>query len=309
MEDIEIAVGRRRGKAWTRVGYGLHRTGGPAPGGPPWGEADLLAWQQVLPPSACFGHLTGASVHGLWLPPVPRGLPVLVSMSREEERPRREGLRVCRHPAPVPSTTVRGLRVATVPEVLLGCARDLGLLDLVVLLDSALHLGLCTREDVEAAATRRRRGAPALRRALPFADARAESPWESVLRVFHVLCDVDVEPQKQVFDERGVFVARGDLALVGTRVLHEYDGEVHRDRRTHRRDLARDRALVNAGWVRRGYTAADLLSRALVVLREIDAEIGRPHDPRRLDRWQEWLGWSTLSSAGRRRVASRLGAT
>lgn len=41
----------------------------------------------------------------------------------------------------------------------------------------------------------RRRGAPALRAAMQYADGRAESPWESLLRLLHQLCDVSVEPQ------------------------------------------------------------------------------------------------------------------
>ncbi|MGE5719954.1 MAG: hypothetical protein ACM3XQ_08770, partial [Nocardioidaceae bacterium] len=107
------------------------------------------------------------------------------------------------------------MRVSPLPEVLLACARDLGLLDLVVLTDPAVRSGRCSPEDVAEVAAPRRRGGPALRAALPFADARSESPWESVLRMFHVLCDVPVEPQFEVYDERGVFVARGDLWLRG----------------------------------------------------------------------------------------------
>jgi hypothetical protein len=191
--------------------------------------------------------------------------------------------------------------------VLLACARDLGLLDLVVLLDSALRRGRWVQQDFEQVARPRRRGAPALRESLAHADARAESPWESLLRLFHVLCGVPVEPQREVYDERGVFVARGDLWLRGTTTLHEYDGAVHRDRRTHVRDLARERGLANVGWTRRGYTAGDLLGRALVMLREADAAIGRPHDPRRLDPWRSALRESLLTEGGRRRLEDRWG--
>jgi hypothetical protein len=42
-------------------------------------------------------------------------------------------------------------------------------------------------------------------------DGRSESPWESVLRLLHVAADVEVEPQKKIYDEWGNFVARADL--------------------------------------------------------------------------------------------------
>ena len=303
------------------MSHGVHRSVDPS-GPQPWAGspdearrrarderlADLLALQQVLPESAAFTHLTAAEVYGLWLPPVPEGLPRFVSLPKEQERPQRRGLRVSRLGAPITPLLVKGVRVAPVPELLLACARDLGLLDLATLIDCVLRLRLCSIDDLATAAAPRRRGAPALRTALPYADARAESPWESLLRVFHVLCVVPVESQFDVYDERGVFVARGDLRICGTRTLHEYDGAGHRDRRTHVKDLARERGLANSGWVRRGYTSADLLARSHMILREADATLGRPHDPRRLDPWLDALRASLFSPTGRTRLLSRCGS-
>ena len=88
---------------------------------------------------------------------------------------------------------------------------------------------------------------------------RSESPWESVLRLLHCVADVEVEPQKKIYDDWGRFVARADLWVVGTRRLHEYDGEVHRDRETHRADLARERRLVEVDWQRIGFTSPQLV--------------------------------------------------
>jgi len=47
--------------------------------------------------------------------------------------------------------------------------------------DAALHLGLCTYEEIAAALAgiKRHRGAPRARQALALADGRAESPGES----------------------------------------------------------------------------------------------------------------------------------
>jgi hypothetical protein len=200
---------------------------------------------------------------------------------------------------------VDGLRVAPVPETLLACSRDLGLLDVVVLVDAARHLGLCTLDEIHAVAGPRCRGGPALRAAAAWSDARSESPWETLLRIFHVVCEVPVEPQFEVRDENGAFVARGDLWLRGTTTLHEYDGAVHRDRRTHVNDLARDRRLANLGWTRRGYTSTDLLVRARSVLQEADAALDRPHDRTRLDRWWSLLDESLFTNRGRDRLADR----
>ena len=324
VDESEVVIGRRRGRRWRNVSHGLHRSVDPPSKGVGVASAeqsrarlrderlsDLRALQRILPASACFTHLTAAGVHGLWLPPEPDGLPVFVSLHNGEERPRREGLRVSRLTATFDPVVVDGVRVAPLPEVLLACSRDLRLLDLVVLLDSALRSKHCSVQEVSEAAGPRRRGAPALRSSLALADARADSPWETLLRLFHVLCEVPVEPQFEVRDERGVFVARGDLVIRGTRTLHEYDGAVHRDRRAHVADLARERRLVNAGWTRRGYTSTDLLARSHLVLREADAALGRPHDPRRLAAWHAALRDSLFTSGGRTRLLERLsgGAT
>jgi hypothetical protein len=76
-----------------------------------------------------------------------------------------------------------------------------------------------------------------------------------VLGLLHVACGVAVEPQRVVVDEYGNFVARGDLWLIGTTTLHEYDGAHHLTRVGQRRDLARGRRVAGVEWVRRGYTS------------------------------------------------------
>ena len=86
-----------------------------------------------------------------------------------------------------------------------------------------------------------------LRRALALADGRSESPWESVLRLLHVSCGVPVVPQHEVYDD-GVLVARGDLWIRGSRMLHEYDSGSHLERQRQRADLRRGRRLANIGW-------------------------------------------------------------
>ncbi|MBO3088314.1 hypothetical protein [Cellulomonas dongxiuzhuiae] len=293
-----VHVGRHPGRGWVRVSHGLQRH--PA-------TPDVTAWQSLLPTSAAFSHLTAARLHGWWLPELPADLPVLVDQPRDQARSRRAGLRVTRTARDVPTVALDGVRVTAPAATLLACARDLALLDLVVLVDAALRAG-CTAQDVAAAAAHRSRGAPLLRRALAMADPRSESPWETLLRVLHVSVGATVVPQHVVTSADGRFVARGDLWLPGTRVLHEYDGGVHRSARAHAGDLRRDRALIAAGWTRRGYVAADLCRRPAEVLRDIDAALGRPHRPARLRAWLTLLHASTLTPQGRARLRARLPA-
>jgi hypothetical protein len=200
---------------------------------------------------------------------------------------------------------INGVRVASAAETLLAAARDLSLLDLVILGDSALHLRDCTVEELLTAAAQQRRGAPRLRGAIPLLDGRSESPWESVLRVLHVAAEVEVEPQKKIYDEWANFVARADLWVVGTHRMHEYDGEVHRDREIHRADLARERRLVEINWQRIGFTSPQLLYEGGSIIAGFDRLLGRTWDPRRLARWEALLDDSLLRSSGRARAIRR----
>jgi hypothetical protein len=113
---------------------------------------------------------------------------------------------------------------------------------------------------------------------------------------------VEVEPQKKIYDDWGRFVARADLWVVGTRRLHEYDGEVHRDRETHRADLARERRLVEVDWQRIGFTSPQLVYEGGSILAGLDRLLRRTRDPRRLVRWEALLHDSLLRPSGRATV-------
>ncbi len=297
---------RRRGSAWLQLGHGVQMpadlTGDEA------FRAEMAAWMPLLPPSAVYTGLTAIKAHGLWLPPVPNWMPLFVAMGSVagEVKPDRSRLAVSRHPTPPARVDVAGAPVASIPEALLACARHLCLLDLVVVIDSALHLGRCTVRDLEEAAAPRLRGSPALRRALGWSDPRAESAWEVVLRLLHRHLGVGVTPQVDIADDRGRFVGRADLLLDGTRTLHEYDGEHHRDAQQHRRDLHRERELANAGYTRRGYGSGVLITRAHAVLRDCEAALGRPLDFASVREWNTLLATSLFTGAGQQHVLRRL---
>lgn len=268
---------------------------------------DLAAWLLVLPESAVFTGLTAALIHGWWVPPLPVDLPVFVSIDVADNRPRRDGLRVSRLVDVPRAQLVDGIALAPPAEVLLACARELMLLDLVVLVDAALHLGTVTLEDLHEVMSRRRYGVPLLRRAVELADGRSESAWETLLRLLHVICDVPVEPQYVLLDEDGGFVARGDLRIVGTRTLHEYDGGEHRKKRRQRHDLARERRIGHVVWTRRGYTDVEVLHQAAMILRDADHSLGRPHRPERVRAWYALLAESLFSPSGMTEARHRWG--
>jgi very-short-patch-repair endonuclease len=95
------------------------------------------------------------------------------------------------------------------------------------------------------------RGETGSRRAtltLAQADARAESPPESRLRVAFATAGLPTPvPQFSVIIA-GYFVARVDLAWPAWRFAVEYDGQWHADRAQLHRDRVRDRELSAAGW-------------------------------------------------------------
>ena len=285
---MELHRGRRR-SGWDPVTRGVHVRA--ADEVPRW-WAQLHGWQDVLAGDGVLSHLTAARVHGWWLPAAIDAQPVFAALDTDR-RVRRPGLAVSRHRDPLERTVVGGLAVTSPRDTLLTCAADLGLLDLVVLADAALSRGVA-RDDLLPVRPRQP-GGVLVRAALRLADPRAESPWESVLRMLHLTADVAVRAQHVVTHE-GQFVARADLWIEGTRTLPEYDGAVHRDPEQHRADLDRDRALARAGWRRNGYTAREVVRRPHVVVRDADEALDRAWDPLRVRRWQIRLAASMLGA-------------
>ncbi|HEX3930444.1 MAG TPA: hypothetical protein VHW64_07050 [Nocardioides sp.] len=301
MED-RVTIGRERRRGWERVTHGVHIETATADDV----AARLRAWQYALPLWSSFTSLTAAGLRGWWLPPLPKGLPLFVAAGRAG-RIARPGLRVCRHDTLPPWVLVEGVRVAKPAETVLACARDLSLLDVVLVGDAALARGDVTLAELVAESRLRRRGAPLLRRAIPLMDPRAESIFESLLRVLHVVCGIEVEPQHVVVDAQGEFVARADLIVVGTTSMHEVDGSDHLEQRRYRKDLGRQRRIVAAGHQRRGYTPRDVLTTPAAIVRDADFALGRAHDPSRLQAWYALLGDSLWSGSGQRRLELRLG--
>lgn len=310
LDSTPVAIrGRPRRVAYQRVAHGVHRPRLDGGGSRDEWLADMQGWQLLLTGHGCFTGLTAARIRGWDLPPVPDTAPVLVALQQDDPRPLRDGIRTSRHPEPIPFEVIEGLRCAIAAESVLACARWLSVLDLVVVVDSALRARDVTIEELRAVCRPRRRGRGALLAALTLVDGRAESPWETLLRLLHVAVDVEVVPQLEVRDEGGVLVARVDLHVVGTTSDHEYDGGHHREPDEHRDDLRRERRLSSLGRVRRGYTASDVVQRPIGVLRDADLALGRAHDPARIRPWIVMLRESLYTPPGRAAFLHRVGTT
>jgi hypothetical protein len=266
---------------------------------------DLRAYQMVLPPGSVFTHLTGARLLGWQLPKLPEQVPVFAAVTGDEARPRRHGL-ICSRLVERDSPLSRhGLPVENPPDILLRAARDLSLLDLMILLESALHLGHVDRDRMEALLASRRPGVRMLREAWRRCTGASHSGGETVLQAFHYVMEVPFQPQFELYDEHGQLVAQADLLVSGTNQLHEYDGEHHRRKDQQKVDLRRERGIAAASYVRKGFVLDDLLNHPVVVMHEIDNALERPHDLDRLRRWRRLVENSLYSDAGRSRVMNR----
>ena len=145
--------------------------------------------------------------------------------------------------------------ITTPLRTLLDCGRSMPLVEAVVVMDGALRGGRVSRDALQAAADAARgHGAAALRQAVRWTDALADSPMESVLRVVVSILNCTVRSQVRLRGVRGPvdFVLDGWLAL-------EADGfEFYSGRSDYRRDRAKANALAARGLVLLRFTYEDL---------------------------------------------------
>jgi len=258
----------------------------------------------VLPAGSVFTGVTAAVLLGWHVPKLLEHMPVFAA-TRSSRRPRRPGLICSRLTHASTPGWVGGLPVDTAEEILLRCARDLELLDLLILVEGAIQAGHVDEERMAVVLASRRPGVRLLREAWEECTGKAESAGETVLQKFHRCMNVAFEAQKDLFDDDGHLVARADLWIVGTTRFHEYDGDVHRHPGVHRGDLRRERGLGRTAYLRRGYTLDDLLNHSLVTMHEMDRDLGRPHVIRRHHQWLKLVEQSLYSPVGRERIMNR----
>ncbi len=286
VEAAVVGVSRAtlRSSRWCRSSHGLYTSRS----GPQDLASRCHALLKVLPRPVAFCGPTALLLQQFRTPTLPALLPVFVTVPTADGHPRRAGIRL--RQANLPVADVRefhGLPVTSAFRTVVDLAGWLGLLDLLVVIDGMLYDGRLSGADLLAlAAVRRRRGVRTLRRAVELADGRSESAYETLLRLLFALAGIPVQPQLNVYDDAGTWLARADLLIEGTRRLPEYDGETHRGRERHESDLARDKRLSRAGYERYGYTAKELFGSPEVIVADAEDALGWP---RRLDRLAGWF--------------------
>ena len=225
-----------------------------------------------LPPEAAFSRHTAGWLHGLPLDPCS---PIDVTVPAGSAVAARAGVRF--HRAVLEGEVVRrrGLRTTSIVRTLADLAFSLPLAEAVVAFDAAIHAHAVTRVALvhRARQSAGRKGVVALRKVLDFVDGRAESPMETRLRVSLQLAGLPKpEVQAELHDAAGRFLGRVDLYYPESRLVLEYDGENHRDRRTD--DNRRQNRLLASGYRMLRFTAADLADSAALAV-QVRSELGR----------------------------------
>jgi hypothetical protein len=146
---------------------------------------------------------------------------------------------------------------------------------LVAAIDFALHEERVQLVELEAVAAVRRRGCVALRTALALADAKAESPHESLTRLVLKPVLPGLDSQVRVFDRRGFIIARLDLGDEELRLGVESDGAAyHRGRAAEdrRRDSRTGWTIERCSWFETRREAEQLRRRVLATADSLRAK-------------------------------------
>lgn len=239
-------------------------------------ELRVAAVRLGAPSSAVVSHLTAAALWGLEVPlvePDPRVHLTVPATTRVRHRADR-----WIHCADVPAHRVQvreGIALTSPGRTWLDLAATIPPAALLALADQMLARRYPPQEFTRLLAEAGpARGVRAARRVAAVADPLAGSPMESVLR-WLILEAALPRPvlQHRVRDTGGRFVGEVDLAWPSARVLVEFDGNVHRERRVFVDDLRRQNGLVVAGWTVLRFSSADVRGRAEWVIAMIRAAL------------------------------------
>jgi putative AbiEi antitoxin of type IV toxin-antitoxin system len=232
--DCEIRMRIRAGR-WVRLCRGAYAVVDPAEQACPRWERErrqhvriAQAIQHRLDVRAAISHQSAVAAHGLptW------GLDLgKVHVTRLSGHGRSDD-EVVQHAGCLGEgdlvMTSTGAVLTTVARSVVEAARLTTYQSAVVMTDAALNRRLVSADDLAAAleVVRRRPGASTAVKAVGFADAGAESPGESRLRV--LLADQGLPTpvlQAELLEPAGTFVARVDFLFPDERVVVEFDGE------------------------------------------------------------------------------------
>ncbi|WP_413333968.1 hypothetical protein ACH82I_15740 [Brevibacterium sp. GP-SGM9] len=181
-----------------------------------------------LPPGATFSHRSALIVHGLPIPYFENGEALRVEVMHPGCGVRRRAIHIRKRSLGDDEVTeVESIRVTSLLRTLFDLALDSPLAFAVAVVDTAIRRSLITVDELEefcSGRAIRTRGAR-VRRVLDTVDGRRESVAESISAVCFLEYSVPgFEPQVEIRDENGNFVARTDFANEGARVIAEFDG-------------------------------------------------------------------------------------
>lgn len=213
----------------------------------------------VLAPGCVVTGRSAATVLGISLATAADPVEVLVPWGCALVRRSGVSLRVCREP-PVAAGRWRSAALASWQRITFDLAARRDLVTGVALLDALLRNGRHDIDDFRSGLVELRcHDVSRVRAAAALVDPRAESQPESRVRVHLVLAGIAGETQVDV-RAHGEVVARVDVAVVGRKIVIEYDGAWHVLREQLERDRRRLNALREAGW-EVVHVTADMLRR------------------------------------------------
>lgn len=218
----------------------------------PAATVDLAhAYAARMPEHEMFSHTTAASIHGMRMPDGFAELGLHVAARAPHRAPRSRG--ITGHQCDVTSVTVDGLRLASPIDTWVQCASILGLDDLIVMGDGLIkrHSPTATLAQLEShvGSLRGDRGLRMLRLALSEMRPRTDSARETTLRLLIVRAGFpEPEVNGRILNEYGALIAHGDLVFREQRVVLEYDGGGHREKRQYFRDIYRLDDIMEERW-------------------------------------------------------------
>lgn len=174
-----------------------------------------------------LSHHSAVAIHGLPC----FGVDGRVHLVRTDGKRGRVSARVHGHPPILPHwvEVVEDVRVVRPARAVLQVAATAGVASGLVAADAALHSGLCSRAEIDAAVAAGGYGAGIhhVRKVAELADGRIESPGESRLRwLIQVIGFPALTPQAVIADDHGVVIARVDFLFAEAGVVVEFDGRV-----------------------------------------------------------------------------------
>lgn len=267
-----------RGKAWRRLGPRTYVLATLDDGPLLW----IRAAATRLPPDAVWGGMVAAWLHGLDVrldPSIEARLPHNGGVSG------RAAMTIGRASLGEAEVVIRhGFRVTSIERTLADLSAQLPLTEAVVIADMALNRGLTDIGKLISKGDERagQRGVERFRRVIEQADAGAESPMETRLRLILVGAGLPrPDTQVELHDARGVFLARTDLYYPSARLAVEYDGDGHRLSLTD--DNRRQNRLVEAGHKILRFTAPDVYGSPDAVVERVRAALAAGPPPPTLD--------------------------